>query len=252
MLFTQRIGQTFHRLLTRGLPALARLALGHAHVFHHFLQLFERLFGLSHAALLHQLLDVVHHALQVILRHLHAIALLALRLVSPVTLILLGLFAAQLVEIFLSRAAQLIHQLGDFFFGGPILDRLIQAILRTAHPFKSIRQDTFFQLNGQPPHVFGQLVLGLITQIYACIDFQPVNDLAQPQGRGLGAERLFGAIRYGAKHLRHTGRTGLGPQQIAAHFDHCRRCWIKKAPSRQHQLRRWSGRLLFCRIQCGE
>ena len=93
LLIAQRFGQAFHRLLTRRLATLTLLALCDLHVLHHFLQLAQRLFGFGHAALLHQLLNAVHHALQIILRHLHGIALLALLLRVAVLFLLLCLLA---------------------------------------------------------------------------------------------------------------------------------------------------------------
>ena len=62
LLFAQGLGETFHGAMAFGLTALA-LALGDAHVFHHLLELLQRLLRLGHAALLHQFLDAVHHPL---------------------------------------------------------------------------------------------------------------------------------------------------------------------------------------------
>ena len=62
LLIAQRLGQAFHRALPFGLTILA-LPLGDAHILHHALEFLQSLLRFGHAALLHQLLDPVHHAL---------------------------------------------------------------------------------------------------------------------------------------------------------------------------------------------
>ena len=103
MLLAQCLRQPLHSLLALALP---RLAAGHAHRLHHLLKLAQRLFGLCHSALRHQLLNTVHHILQVLLGELHGLALCH-------ALPLLRLLLCKLLHIVLRRLAQRLHQLGN-------------------------------------------------------------------------------------------------------------------------------------------
>ena len=116
LLLAQRVGQTLHRL-TASRIALTVLALGHAQVFHHPLKLFQRLLRLGKPALFHQLLDAVHHVLQILLRHPHHVFReLLVAVLLPVSLRLLRLLA----QIVLRGVAQFLHQLGDLFVAGAV------------------------------------------------------------------------------------------------------------------------------------
>lgn len=185
----QRIRQPLHRLLTGRIAALSGLAFGDAHVLHHFLQLAQRLGGFGHAALLHQLLNAVHHALQIVLGHLHRLALRLLVFARA----LLRLLALELLKVVFGGAAQLVHQLGDFGLRGTVLHRLVQPVLRAAHPLKRIGQHAFFQLNRQRPKVVGQLGLHLFIQPVARPQFQPPDHLLEPQSCHLRAQIIAGA-----------------------------------------------------------
>ncbi len=130
LLLPQCLGQSLHRLLARRLTLLA-LALGDLHVLHHLLELFERLLRLGIAALFHQLLNAVHHVLQILLVHLHHVFSAAL--VASFGILTLGLLHF-LAQIILRGVAQILHQPRDFFLAGTILHRLAQPLLRGAHP----------------------------------------------------------------------------------------------------------------------
>ena len=240
MLFAQTVGEPLHRLLTRRLPTFTRLTLGDAHVLHHLLQLAQRLFGLCHAALLHQLLDAVHHALQVVLRHLHSLALLLLA-----ALLFLRLLALQLTHVVVSGAAQLFHQLCDLCVRGTVLHRLLQTFLRAAHPVQRVGQNAFFQFNRQIPQIIRDLGLHLVGQSIAGANFDPFNQPPQTQRCRVRAEHIRRAIGHRPQHLRETVGVALGPQQITPLLNHRRRQRIEKAPPRQDHLRRWGGRLLL-------
>ena len=219
-----------------------------AHVLHHFLQLTQRLSRFSHAALLHQLLNAVHHALQIILRHLHGLALGLLAF----ALALLRLLALELLQILFGGAAQFLHQLGNLCRRRAVLHRLIQPILCPAHPRERIGQHAFFEFNRQRPEVFGHLGLDLFVQPIARADFQTADQLLEPQNRHIRAQILPRRIGHSAKHLRDARRIGPRPQKIAAHLDDCCRRGIKKAPPRQGQLAHLGHGLLFGSVEHGK
>ncbi len=247
MLLTQAIGQPLHRLFTLGLPTFARLALGNTHVLHHLLQLAQCLFRLGHAALLHQLLNPVHHALQVVLRHLHGLALLTLLLVAVFAF--LRLLALQLAHIVVGGAAQLFHQLCDLGVRGAVLHRLLQTLLCAAHPVQRIGQHAFLQLNRQVPQIIRDVGLHLVGQTIAGANFDPFNQPPQAQRRRVRAEYILRTIGDRPQDLREGVGVALGPQQITPLFNDGRRQRIEKASSRQGHLRRRGGRLLFRGIQ---
>ena len=104
LLLAQSVRKTLHRLLTGGLAALALLPFGDAHVLHQLLQFFQRFGSFGHAPLLHQFLNAVHHALQIVLGHLHAIAL-RLLVLAVLTALLLRLLALQLLDVIFGSTA---------------------------------------------------------------------------------------------------------------------------------------------------
>ena len=112
LLFPQGFCQAFHGLFARRLTLLA-LTLCDLHVFHHLTELFERFLRFGHAALFHELLDAIHHLLQIVLAHLHHVLVLRHLLIRIVLLVLLRL-AGQLTQIIVSRFTQFLHQFGDF------------------------------------------------------------------------------------------------------------------------------------------
>ena len=245
LLLTQRVRQPLHRLLTGRIAALTRLAFGDAHVLHHFLQLAQRLGGFGHAALFHQLLNAVHHALQIVLGHLHRFALRLLVFARA----LLRLLPLKLLQIVFGGAAQLVHQLGDFGLRGTVLHRLVQPILRAAHPLKRIGQHAFFQFDRQRPEVFGQLGLHLFVQPVARPQFQPPDHLLEPQRRHLRTQVIAGGITHRAQHLRNARRICARPQKIAPHLNHRCRRRLEKTPPRQGQLAHLGHGLLFGGVQ---
>jgi hypothetical protein len=123
-----------HGLLAGARLALALLALGHLHVFHHLAKLVEKLLRLGHAALLHELLEPLEHLLQLVGRDLLHV------LVLGHLLVVLRPLLGELAHVVLHRLAELLHQLGDLLVGGAVAHRLGQAVLRPAEPFQRIRQ----------------------------------------------------------------------------------------------------------------
>lgn len=150
LLISQRLGQAFHGLLTGIVAALPLLAFGHPQVLHHLLEFFQRLLRLGKAALFHQLLDAIHHVLQVLIgQHLHVTRLAPVGLVGLISLALRLLrFLAQVI---LGRVAQFLHQPRDLVLARAVPHRLAQALLRRTHPLQRVADIAVFQQDGQVP-----------------------------------------------------------------------------------------------------
>ena len=213
---------------------MPRLALGHPHVFHHLLKLAQRLLGLSHAALLHELLNTIHHILQVLLGELHAFALLSL---FTILLLLLLLLLGELLHVFVCRFAQLLHQLCDFFLRGPVAQRFSKLILCFTHPLKCIREIAVFQIERQIPKCPRQLRNRLIIQSAIC-DFglHPPQNRAQTQIIGLTFEKSIRLMGNRSQKLGNARRIFTVPEQITAQLNHGSRQRIEEFACREIDL----------------
>ena len=157
---------------------LPALTLGDLHVLHQALQFLQRLLRLGHAALFHQLLNAVHHGLQVVLTHGHAAFGHLLRVLhGAVTHRLLG----QLVHVILRGVAQFLHQLRDLLVRGTVLHRLGQPLLRALQPFQRIADIALFQQQRQIPQRLRDLVPLLGFQTIFGHRLKPPQDHPQAQ-----------------------------------------------------------------------
>ena len=236
LLVAQRLGEAFHGALAFGLAALA-LSLGDAHVLHHLLKLLQRLLRFGHAALLHQFLNAVHHALQVVLRHLHAVfGHLRVRVHRIAVLLRLP---RQLAKVFIRRLAQLLHELRDLFVTGAVAHGLAQPFLRAPQPFQRVGQIALFQQHGEIPERLGDFVAHLAGQADLRLRLKPPEDDAQAQIGGFRPEQPLGPVRHGAQHLRHAGGVVAVPQKVTPLFgDRCGQR-VEEAPRGQpHGIRR--------------
>ena len=151
LLFAQGFGKILHRLLAGA--ALPAFALRDLHVFHQVAQRLHQLGGFGHAAFLHQLLQLVEHLLQLVCRHLHALHVFRHLLVR----VLLRLFG-KLAHVIVQRVAQVGHQPVNLGFVGPVLDRLVQPVLRPAQAFERRGKIALFDQQGDFPQGFGHLI----------------------------------------------------------------------------------------------
>ena len=70
LLLAQTVGEIFHLLpaaLLTLLPISARLPRGHLKILHQTVNLFQKLLRLGHTTLFHELLQTIHHLLQLVL-----------------------------------------------------------------------------------------------------------------------------------------------------------------------------------------
>ena len=198
--------------------ALSALTLRELHILHQALQLFQRLLRFGHAALFHQFLNTVHHGLQVVLTHLHATLGHVLTVLHrPVAHRLLR----HLVHVVLRSVPQFLHQLGDLLVRCTVLHRLRKTFARAFQTFQRAAKIAFFQDKRQIPQSLRDLVALVWLQSVARCCLQPPQDHPQPEIGRLGPKKsLFGTMRYGAQHLRHTRGIVRCPEQVAPLFDH--------------------------------
>ena len=133
LLIAQGFAQIFHCLLTGTAFALTialPVTLGDLHVFHELTQLFHKFSGFGGFPFLHQLLQLVQHLLQLVLRHLYRRAVLR-GFLFAVALIFFG----QLIHVIIQGFAHFLHQLVNFFGRGAVFDCLVQTVLRAAQAF---------------------------------------------------------------------------------------------------------------------
>ncbi len=245
LLITQGFGQILHRLLARGLRAVAAFTLGHAQVFHKLVQLVHQLLRFGHPAFLHQLFDPVHQGLQFI--HAHRLALLAV--VGHIRAIArLGLFG-QHPQIIIRRLAQFLHQFGDFFVRGTVAHRLGQPFLRAAQAFAGIGKAAILKLDRKIPHRLDDFGLPLVGHAEFGHVVETPDDRAHPQIDGFAGKETFGLVRDRPQDLVHAAGVGLGPHQVAALFDHGAGQRLKETPPGQDQAFRLGNAHLPCSIR---
>ena len=114
--------------------------------------------GLGHTALLHQLLDAVHHFLQVVLGHGDGVFAVELAIFAGLLVLALGL-AGHLAQIILGGIAQFLHQARNLLIRGAVFHGLLQLVLGLPHAFQRAVQITLFDLQRQIPQRGGQFVL---------------------------------------------------------------------------------------------
>ena len=236
LLVAQGFGKPLHGLLAGRLLPLP-LALRDLHVLEHALQFLQGLLRLCHPALLHQLLDAVHHALQVVLRHGHAVV--GHRVAILLRLLVLALrLLGKLAHVIAGRIAQFLHQAGDLLVAGAILHGLLQPFLGLAQTLQGVFKIAVLQFDGQIPKRLCDLVLLFDTQPVHKVRLERPDDRAQPQVIGFALENaLFRAMAQRAQDLRHAPAIVARPQQVAPLFDDRRGHRVEKPPRRQvHQL----------------
>ena len=180
--------------------------------------MFESFLSFGHAALLHQLLDAVHHFLQVVLAHLHHVLVLSHFLIRVVLLVLLRL-TGQLAQVIVRCLAQFLHQFGDFLIRCPIAHRLGQTVLRALQALQRILKITFFEPYRQIPHGLRNLGLLIVAHCHARQGLDTAHDGAQAQEISAGAEHIVGPMRNRAHQHRHIVGILAVPQQRPAQVD---------------------------------
>ena len=232
LLIAQRLAQVAHRRVA--LAGVARcIRVDHdLHVLHQLPHLFHQFGRLGHAALFHQLLQLVHHLLQLIAGHPHAFAVLV-RLVGVVgnALGLLG----QFVHVFLHRLTHFLHQFVDLGGVGPVADRLVQPVLGALQPFQRRLQVALFDQEGQRPEFLGNRVAVFGRQA-GLFGVQLAQQHLQARQHALLADQPFGLVQHRLQPLRRRRRVGAVPQKITAQFGQCRRHRIEKAFAGQGDL----------------
>ena len=233
LLIAQGFGQILHRLLARGLRAVATLALGDAQVLHQLVQLLHQLCSFGHPAFFHQFLNPVHQRLKLV--HAHLLTLLAaVGLIGAVTAGL-GLFR-QHPQIVVGRLAQFLHQFGDFLVRGAVAHGLCQPLLRAPQPFARVGQTPVFQLHRQFPQRIHNLGLALFGQAEFRHAVQTPCDRPHPQIDRLAGKEPFGAVGHSLQDLHDTRRILVRPHQVAPLFDDSARQGLKEPPARQDDL----------------
>ncbi len=237
LLIAQCLCETFHRLLALRLLPLALLALSDLHVLHHLLEFLQSLLRLGHAALLHQLLDPVHHLLQIVLCHLHRIILCALFALLLLLIAITRRFALQLVDVVLIGAAQLIHQFSDFIIACAIFHRLRQTFLRAAHALERVADITIFDEQRQVPKRLRRLIAVLFAKgIIANLRLYAAQNHPQFQICRFTTEHVIGAMRDCTQHLSRARTICLGPQKPLALLDQGIRHGVKETSPRQRHV----------------
>ena len=162
LLFAQGLGEPLHRLLGRGfrhdlaLPCALRACAGSRS---NSCSSRNRLFGFGHAPLLHKFLDPVHHALDVVLRHLHlhgtGLAAEFCGFSSLSSRHPTGPDATIAEDSRRSRVSVLRIKPFDFGLTGPLAHRLVEAFLRLRRRRSNApaSEITLFDDQGQIPKV---------------------------------------------------------------------------------------------------
>ncbi len=132
----------------------------HLQIFHHLLQLLQKLAGGVLGAVARQVLQPVEHALQIVLAaaRAHIAVERAGRLLAFVQLLPHRLHEA------IHRRAQLIHQLLDLLVAGAAFERLAQRLLGVAQSGLRVGNVAVLDVDRhrpQPRHHVAQIVVGL-------------------------------------------------------------------------------------------
>ena len=205
--------------------------MGDLHVLHHLLQLAQGFLRLGHAALFHQLLDAVHHPLQVVLAHLDRVLILGHLLLVLVRVLLC--LPRELPQVVIGGLAQLLHQLGDLLIAGAVLHRLVQPVLRALQPFQRVGQVTLFEQQRQIPERARDLVLLLGAHAVGGKGVEAALDGAQPQVGHRRAEDVVWLVADGAEDLAHVAGIVARPEQRAALLDERGGKRVEEAAPRQ-------------------
>ena len=157
LLVAQGLAQILHRLVAGvALTAALPVALGHLHVVHEVAQLVHQFLRLGGPALFHQLLQLVQHLVQLVLRHLHSGAVL-----RGFGIVLGPVLFGLLTHVIVQRVLHFLHQIVDLGRCGPVLDGFVHPVLGAFQPFQRRGEVAFLDHQGNLPQLFGHLVAGV-------------------------------------------------------------------------------------------
>ena len=183
LLLLEQLAELVHLLAHRTVGLLAALHAAGLQVVHHLLQLRQELLGLLALARTGEVLDLVHHAFQILLAQhvLHVV-----RQARHLPGVLHGLLGHLLQEI-VHRLAQLLHQALDLRIRGVVLQRFGERALRIAQALLGERQVAVFEAERDLPEIVG----GITQHVVVARQRHALARGPQKQVMGRVADRLF-------------------------------------------------------------
>ena len=140
--------------------------------------------------MLHQFFDPVHHGLQIVHRHFHAVFAVVGLIGAIARFSLFG----QHAHVIIRRFTQFLHQFRDFGIGCAVAHRLGQPFLRAAQPFAGIGKAAILQLDRKIPQRRDNLGLCIVIHADQRDIVHAPDDRAQAQIHGFRSKDILGPV----------------------------------------------------------
>ena len=158
----------------------AAVGRGHLQIFHHLLELGQKLLGGVARAAARHVLQPVEHVLQIALGHDARIGIERTRRLTVIALLL-----RQRLHVAVHRLAQLVHQLLDFLIAGAVRQRLAQRLLGVAQRGLRIGHVAVLDVDRHRPQPLGDVAQCIVI---VGMHERPVDRAQSQIGAGVGRE----------------------------------------------------------------